>query len=489
MTVSFGTISNTVRVPLAYVEFDNSLAVSGTPAKNNKMLIMGLKLASGSAPANTPVRITRASQAEQLYGRGSMLAQMLTYFINANANADLYAIGVNDATSPVYATGKLTITGTATAAGQIALMIAGTYIPVTCYQNDTADTIAQNMTAKINANETLPVTSTCLSGEIALTCKWGGITGNDIDVRLNYYDGELLPSGVGCTITAMNGGVGNPDLSDVLTVLGDDTWWSDIVNPFTDTANLDLLATELTDRWGGIRQIDGTCWMAYRGTHAQSSTFAIKRNDHLFTCIPTNIAPEPPYLWAAVNAAVCTASLNIDPTRPVQTLELTGIKAPSVSDRWQWNERNLHLYDGLCAYSVNASGNVQLDRVITMYRVNKFNVQDTSYLDIETIKTLSYIRYAIRQRITSRFPRHKLANDGTRFGAGQAIVTPSIIRNELLALFTELELKGLVEDFNSYKDSLIVERNADDPNRIDVLSHEDLINQFRIYAHCIQYLL
>ncbi|WP_227718400.1 phage tail sheath C-terminal domain-containing protein [Pasteurella multocida] len=40
---------------------------------------------------------------------------------------------------------------------------------------------------------------------------------------------------------------------------------------------------------------------------------------------------------------------------------------------------------------------------------------------METIATLSYIRYAIRTRITQKYPRHKLANDGTRVAPGQAM--------------------------------------------------------------------
>lgn len=124
-----------------------------------------------------------------------------------------------------------------------------------------------------------------------------------------------------------------------------------------------------------------------------------------------------------------------------------------------------------------------------MYRVNKYGSPDPSYLDVETIATLSYIRYAIRTRITQKFPRHKLADDGTRFGPGQPMVTPRIITDELLALFTELEEKGLVENFEAFKSTLLVERNADDRNRLDVRSNEDLVNQFRVYAHAIQFVL
>ena len=488
MAVSFNTIPNTVRVPLAYVEFDNSQAITGTPAKNNKTLILGLRLSTGSVRAGEPVRITRKEQAEQAFGRGSMLAEMLKAFLHANPSCNAYALALDDVDAPVYATGKIAVTGTCFGAGQIALMIAGVPVPVTVRQNETAATIANNISKSINANTILPVTANVSGTDVILTCRWGGITGNDIDVRINYYTGETLPEGIAVDILKMTGGAGNPNISQAIVALGD-TWWTDIVNPFTDAGNLSLLSEELKSRWGGIRQIDGLCWIAYRGTHAQASTFALSHNDYLYTCLPTNISPEPPYIWASVNAAVCTYALNIDPARPVQTLELTGIKPPAISDRWQWNERNLHLFDGLSAYNVNANGKVQLDRVITMYRVNKYNIEDTSYLDVETIKTLSYIRYAIRSRITQKFPRHKLANDGTRFGVGQPIVTPSIIRAELIALFTELENVGLVENFEAYKESLIVERDANDKNRINVLSNDDLVNQFRIYAHSIQFLL
>ena len=488
MAVSFNTIPNTVRVPLAYVEFDNSQAITGTPVKNNKTLVLGLRLPTGNITAGQPVRITRSEQAVTAFGRGSMLAEMLCAFMRANPYSDLYALALDDVADPVCATGKITVTGTCSAAGQIALLVAGVRVPVTARANDTSATIANRVAEAVNTNAALPVTASVSGSEVTLTCRWGGITGNDVDVRVNYFTGETVPAGIAVDVSGMAGGVGNPDVSQAIAALGD-TWWTDIVNPFTDTNNLNLLSEELQSRWGGIRQIDGLCWIAYRGTHAQASTFALSRNDYLFTCIPTNISPEPPYIWASVNAAVCTYALNIDPARPVQTLELTDIKPPAVADRWQWNERNLHLFDGLSAYNINANGAVQLDRVITMYRVNKYNVEDPSYLDVETIKTLSYIRYAIRSRITQRFPRHKLADDGTRFGVGQAIVTPSVIRAELIALFTELESAGLVENFDAYKNSLIVERDANDRNRINVLSNDDLVNQFRIYAHSIQFLL
>ncbi|MDI8751883.1 phage tail protein, partial [Salmonella enterica subsp. enterica serovar Montevideo] len=82
-------------------------------------------------------------------------------------------------------------------------------------------------------------------------------------------------------------------------------------------------------------------------------------------------------------------------------------------------------------------GEMQIERMITMYRTNKYGDSDPSYLNVNTIATLSYLRYSLRTRITQKFPNYKLASDGTRFATGQAVVTPSVIKTELLALFEE----------------------------------------------------
>ena len=95
----------------------------------------------------------------------------------------------------------------------------------------------------------------------------------------------------------------------------------------------------------------------------------------------------------------------------------------------------------------------------------------------------------MRSRITQKFPRHKLADDGTRYGLGQAIVTPSVIRAELIALHGELEEKGLLENLKTFKEGLIVERNKDDRNRLDVLAPPDLVNKFRVFAMQTRFIL
>ncbi|CDL79726.1 phage tail sheath subtilisin-like domain-containing protein [Xenorhabdus cabanillasii] len=490
MALSFNDIPSNIRVPLCYIEFDNSAAVTGTPPTLHKTLLLGLRTASGQVPVGQPFRITSVSAAEAAFGRGSMLAEMAAAFIRGNAFADLWGLAIDDDANGVKAVGKLQLLGKVAQTGQIALMVAGKSVRVTVTAGDDAAAMAGKVRDAINANANLPVTASndSQSDTVLLTAKWSGATGNDIDVRVNYYDGEMLPVGINVGITPLGGATGNPDLTTAITAFGD-TWWNYVVNPFTDTLNLNLLRDELKHRWGPLKMIDGLCWMAKRGTLAQTSTFGTSRNDYLFSTLATGISPQPPYLWAATLAGVAVGALGIDPARPLQTLQLPGILPPARGECWALNERNLLLYDGISTFTVDAGGNVQIERMITMYRQNAFGDPDPSYLDVETIATLSYLRYATRVRITQKYPRHKLANDGTRISAGQAVVTPSVIRTELLALFTEHEFAGLVEDFETFKQTLIVERDQNDRNRLNVRSNPDLVNQFRIYAHAIQFIL
>lgn len=89
----------------------------------------------------------------------------------------------------------------------------------------------------------------------------------------------------------------------------------------------------------------------------------------------------------------------------------------------------------------------------------------------------------------SKYPRHKLGSDGTNFAPGQKIMTPKLGRAEAVSIFNGWVELGLVENLSQFKRDLIVERNAQDVNRLDFLLPPDLINQFRVGAAQIQFLL
>ena len=98
---------------------------------------------------------------------------------------------------------------------------------------------------------------------------------------------------------------------------------------------------------------------------------------------------------------------------------------------------------------------------------------------VATPALLAAIRRVWRIRYSTRYPRHKLANDGTSFGPGQAIVTPIVIRGELIGAYYALEYLGIVENADAFAEYLIVERSSENPNRLNILFPPDLVNQLR----------
>lgn len=484
--ISFNQIPIDIRTPGHYIEFDNSRAVQGLPAIRHKILVIGQRLAAGAVAAGVPKLITSKGQAEQYFGRGSMLSAMLNALKDANAYTETWAVALDDLGAGAAATGSIVFGGAVTSAGTLNLYIGGKAVKVGVTAAQATAAIATAVATAITADTSLPVTASANASTVTITARHKGESGNDIDFRVNYYQGETLPTGLTAAITAMSGGAGNPDIAGAITAIGDEQYHT-VIMPYTDAANLGALETELSRRFGPMVMKEGHAFAAAAGTLEEVSALGDSRNSPHLTIMGCQESPTPPWIVAAVAGAV--DAYEPDPARPRQTLPLTGVLAPAENARYTLDERNIHLHDGISTFVVDAGGNCLIERLITTYKVNAFAVEDISYLDVETMRTIAYLRYSVRSRIALRYPRHKLANDGTKFSPGQAIVTPLVIRAELIALFQEWELAGLVEGLEQFKRDLIVERNPADPNRVDAVIPPDVVNQFRVFAAQVQFRL
>jgi phage tail sheath gpL-like len=489
--ISFNLIPSNIRTPGTYIEIDNSRALRGLQPFATKILVLGQRRTTGSKAAGELVLVNSAEEAKTYFGAGSMLANMFDVLKKNNKYTESYAIAFDDNGAGVAASGTVTVTGTATADGTIHLYLAGVYIPVGVANSDAQNTVAASINAAINANVDLPVTSTVASNVVTVTCRHKGLMGNQIDTRLNYYgekNGEKNVPGVTVALVQLSGGTTNPTIASTLATLPDEIY-DFIVMPFTDATNMTALENELSDRWGPLRMLEGGAFSAYKDTLANLSTFGNGRNSPYMCCMGFNNSPSPAYLWAAALGGKTAFEATQDPARPFHTLELRGILPPPDADVFNIEERNILLYDGIATFKTTKAGKVLIDRLITMYQTNAVGTGDPSYLDYNTMATLSYLRQTLRSRLAQKFPRHKIADDGTRFSPGQAITTPRGIKAEIVALFTEWEAAGLVEGVEQFKTELIVERHSGDPNRVDVQLPPDLVNQLNVIAAQIQFLL
>ena len=494
MPVSFNRIPDNVRAPLFYAEVDNSQA--NFFQQNQRALLLGPKLSSGTQPADDPIVVTRLSEAKAYFGAGSALARMFEIYRRNDPFGEVWAVACDDDAAAVDATGTITLTGTATESGVLSVYIAGTLVSqaVPAAASFSAAGIGAALAATINANADLPVTASSATGVVTITAKHGGLIGNDIDLQINMLgasQGEVTPAGLSVAITQMQGGSPNGDVTDALAAVAGEEFDA-VACAYTDVGTLNRIRDafdDVTGRWSWTSQIYGHVFCGRHGTHENLLSFgAAQNNQHASVLGGNGFATTPEEIAAAV-AAAAIVSVREDPARPLQTLPLIGVQAPKMSNRFTLSERNALLFSGVSTFTVRQDGVVQLERVVTMYQVNAFGDPDSSYLDVTTLYTLMEVIRRLRTAITSKFPRHKLANNGTRFGAGQAIVTPNIIRAELIAQYSEMEALGMVENVEAFKAALIVERNQDDPNRVDVLYGPDLVNQLRVFAVLAQFRL
>ena len=492
MPVSFNRIPGNLRVPLFWAEFDATQA--GYLATAAPACLLGHAADDAIAEPEKPVLVTGADQALALFGHHSQLADMVQAYRLNDPTGELWCVPV-PAGAGAAAAGSVTFAGTPTASGLVAVYVGGRRYAISVAVGDTAAALATALAAAITADPVIPLEALATVGAVALTIAFAGEIGNGTQLALNLRGipaGEVTPAGLTVTVVPFAGGAGEPDLVASLNALAD-AEYDYIAIPWSDAATLDDVRTamgEESGRWAWDKQLYGHCFSARIDDVAGLVAHGGTLNDpHTSVLGVPEGAPTPAWRIAAAFTAEAAVGLRADPARPLQTLPLIGVQLPPRGSRFTVGERQTLLFHGI-ATCVAGSDNVpRIERAITTYQKNVYDQGDPSWLDVQTPATLQMIVRTLRNAILTKYPRHKLANDGTHFGAGQAVVTPKILKAELVAQYAALEDLALVENMDAFKQFLIVERDPIDPNRVNVLLPPDLVNQLRVFAALVQFRL
>lgn len=461
---------------------------------------------AGSAMPNIPVAVGTLAQAEDKFGIGSELARLFRTFFKNNFANEVWAGPVAEPPGGTAATGKISVTVPPSEAGTIHFYIGGQHVPVNIGGTDSAIQVALSIVEAIEEHEDLAVSASIGTPQtdINLTALFKGVNGNEIRIETNYYGqigGEIPPGGLVLTLPPtgfLTGGAGVPEFDDLIIAMGEQEF-EYVCMPYTDSTSLAAWDQEYgfgdDGRWGWKRQHFGHIFSAKRGAYSDLITFgSLQSPGHNSGVISImafeQLTPTPMFEMAAAYTAKAQRALSNDPARPLQTLQLNWTLPAKLHDRFNWLEINSLASTGLAIQKCwEGSGYPQIAREQTTYQLNLYGHGDDAYELVTTLATLAKILRNQRHAITSKYPRHKLANDGTRFGPGQAIVTPGIIKAELINQYKQDEFNGLVEDTRNFKRFLLVERDPNNPNRLNVLYPPDLINQLRIFAVLAQFRL
>ncbi|OPY00373.1 MAG: Phage tail sheath protein [Syntrophorhabdus sp. PtaB.Bin047] len=444
------------------------------------MLIVGQRTSAGTVAEKVPTLVFSDKEAEVYFGPGSLCHLMTRAAIRANPYLDLTVIALDDASAGQPAVGTVTIDGPATGSGVLTLYVGAQKVEIAIATTAAKAAVAAALKAEIDKRPDLPVTA-AVGGEgnehiLTLTAKNKGLCGNDITVRY------VLTNAAGITVTVapMANGATNPTLADALAVVFGEKY--DItVTPYNNQADLATLKTHLDSVSGPMEQRPGVGVYAMTAALATVTTLSGLVNSARILCAyhrytaATLIQNMPCEMAAAMGAVMAWEE---DPARPLNTLELKGIAAASIADRFSRTEQETLLHNGVSPIEVGPGETVQIVRAISTYMKDAQGIDDVALLDITTIRTLDYVRKAVRERISLRFPREKLSSK-----------TPPKVRAEILDVLLKLEELEIVEEVEANKDGLIVERDLQDANRLNARIPADVVNGLHVFAGRIDLLL
>lgn len=468
--IQFDQIPASIRKPGKYFEFNTKLAVRTLPVNEQKVLICAQRLPEGSVAALTPVQVFSDAQAAQYFGPGSMAHLMVRAAITANPYLDLTVCALEDAGYSLKAAVGVTITGPASGPGMLTLYVGSRKIEVAIAAGTGEEDIADALSAELERLSDLAVSAAASGNVVTLTARNSGSLGNSIPVSA-----ACTAAGVTVDVYVMTVGAGDPDLTPALAKVAAGEYQV-IVSPYTDASNLTALTAHLDFVSGPLEQRPGIGVIAQTGALAATTTLAGTINHGRVTLALLRGTRSLPWELAAAYGAVIAGEM--DPARPLNTLELPGIHAPAIDQRLTRMEQEVCLHNGVTPIEVTSGGKVRIVRAVSTYTRDPEGNDDVSLLDITTIRTLDYVRKACRERIALRFPREKLSSK-----------TPPKVRSELLDVLKRLEELEIVEEVDANKDGLVVERNAADANRLDARIPADVVNGLHVFAGRIDLLL
>ena len=178
-----------------------------------KILILQAKTAAGTAVAGALNEDVGIGEINGLFGLPSILAQMCRSFKSINDKSQMDVIALDDNGAGVAATGSFNLAGPATADGTLVFNIGSKQnnsYSVSVTSGDSASDINAALDALILADLDSPFTSSDLVDNVVITAGNDGTYGNDIGLQVT---GTV--AGVTTSVTRMNGGSGDPSLTNL----------------------------------------------------------------------------------------------------------------------------------------------------------------------------------------------------------------------------------------------------------------------------------
>ena len=452
-------------------------------------ILLGHKTDAGEATANTVVAVTTRQEARRLFGKGSMLEQMVAVLRRNAPTHPVYAVAV-----PATGTAEIrtiTVDDVPAAGGAGVISIMGETVSVSIAAGATVNAVAAALGAAINAHDNpqtglvLPYTATVSTDTVTLTARHAGVFSAEIDIDVPLVDGGNAFTG-NLTLATGTAGAGVPDLSTAMAAI-EERDWSFLLSPFPDATNLGRVATLLAARWAYDNQRFGHAFYPIRDSQSNLIAHGDAKDDWHLTPIPTFNAggfSQPGYLWLVAQVGRVmpwlASGTNGDVSRNQTGLVCAGLAAPRDAVYWpDLATRNAFLASGLSTWAVNTAGDVAIDNMVTTIMTLN-GAPDTTFRDVQAPFQIMYALRYVKARLAAEHSNKALSDENPR--ALAAISTLKDIEATVVHSYRELVASGVAESFTAILNQIAVARDAGNPNRVNITLPIDRTNPLDIFA-------
>lgn len=437
-------------IPGSYTGYNYYAGPNGLPANIQKVLLIGDKSSAGSIAANKPTEVATEQEAIALAGSGSVLMQMYKAAKKAWKYAQISFLCYEVAASSA-ATWAFTLTGTATAAGQVGVDCNGVQIVTGVAKTDTAAAIATALAAEINNTPDAPFTAAADSGTVTLTAKCKGAYISTAAGGLNV-SAICTTSGVTAGSVSLTAGTGSVNLETALAAAFPERYHI-IVSPVSDETNLGKLKVHLDAAAAPLEQRGqrAICAMV-SNTASAAKTEALKHNyERIHIAAVKNKINATAWEIAAGLGAIFAS--NSKPNVPMNGVVIPGLAIPAVDDKWSGEEQDLLLYGGVIPL-VEEDGQLCIVRAVTT-KSNNSGSRFTKLIDTGVIASLDYFRDSILAMHKAKYKNkviHALLADA--------------LNEDNKKIAYDLEAEQILRYIDDYADQFITQESPNEPGRM-----------------------
>lgn len=447
--IQLSEIPESTRKPGVYFEFNTKLARNSLPTNQQRVLIYGQRLASGWTPALKIVDVFNDKDAAVYFGAGSIAHRMVISAIQANPNAQISVIAVDDHASGQGAQWRIDFLATPQSSpGVLVVEIGNESVNVALEVGMNGGDIARAIIGAISGRPDLPVTasgsdsSAVSTGYVCFFAKNKGAAGRQIRIAVVTRYSTGASSTV--RLTTQTGDL-DPDLRPAYAAAFGASHEIRVC-PFATKEALLAFRSHLEELGSPMEQRDAIGIAGTPGTLAAATTIAGNINCRIMSLGWYNKSKCTDGEIAAGYAVVMAGEEH--PARPLDTLEIKGLDIIDQEDQPGRKEQENALHNGVTPIVVGPGNRAQIVRAISTYLVDAQNIPDDSCLDITVLRTLHYFRKACRQAIAKRFPRELLSDK-----------TPPKVRTVLLEVAYKCEEMEILQSIDEHKDKLIVQKH------------------------------